>query len=89
MRRDRGWRLVPGEGPLAKVRPIAAFLLVAAVFTVGVLLRGVAGAALLVVLAVLVGLLLAAAWPRLTVAERALRLLVLLAVIAVAISVLG
>lgn len=82
----RGWRrtLIPGEGPLSAVPPIAAFLVVAALFAAGVLVGGVTGAVLLGLLAVLVGLLLAAAWPRLAPRDRALRLVVLLAVVAIA-----
>lgn len=73
--------------PLRKVTPLAVFLAVAAVFTAGVLIGGVAGAVLLGVLAVGVGLLLAATWPRLGPAERAVRVVVLLVLVAVAVSV--
>jgi hypothetical protein len=69
------------------VPPAAAFVAVAAVFATGVLVGGAAGAALLGLLAVFVALLLAAAWPRLRPSERGLRVLILLTVIAVAISV--
>lgn len=91
MRQGRGWRgrLVPGEGPLARVRPPVVFLVVAAVFATGVLVGGAIGVALLVALAAAVGVLLAATWPRLTPAERTLRLLVLLVLAAIAISLLG
>ena len=79
-----------GNGsPLARVPLVAAFVAVAAVFTIGVLLGGAAGAVLLGVLAVFVALLLAASWPGLRPPERALRLFVLLVLIAVAISVAG
>lgn len=90
MRRPGGWRrrLVPGEGPLASVPPAAMFLVVAAAFAAGVLVGGVVGAGVLLVLALLVGALLAVAWPRLAPAERAVRLVVLFAVLAVALSVL-
>lgn len=83
---ERGWRrtLIPGEGPLARVPPVAAFLVVAALFLAGVIVGGVVGAALLGALAVLVALLLSAAWPLLGPTDRALRLVVLLVVIAVA-----
>lgn len=78
----------PEEGnPLSKVPPVAVFVTVAAVFAVGVLVGGTAGAALLGLLAVLVAVLLASSWPRLRPSERALRVFVLLTVIAVAISV--
>jgi hypothetical protein len=86
--RQPGWRrqLVPGDGPLARVPPLVAFLVVAAVFAAGVLIGGAAGAGLLAGLAALVAALLVVAWPRLTPVERALRLLVLLVLVAVAIS---
>lgn len=77
-------RLVPGSGPFAAVPPLAAFLVVAAVFAAGVVVGGPVGAALLAGIAVLVGLLLAATWARLSPPERVLRLLVLLVVVAVA-----
>ena len=78
----------PDDGsPSRKVTPLAAFLAVAAVFTAGVLIGGVAGAVLLGLLAVGVGLLLAATWPRLGTAERTVRLVVLLVLVAVAVSV--
>jgi hypothetical protein len=86
--RKRRRRLVPGNGPLARVSPVAVFAVVAAVFAVGVLVGGVLGAALLIALAGLVGALLAATWRRLTPAERALRLAVLVVVIVVAVTVL-
>ena len=88
MRRERGWRrqLVPGDGPLSRIPPLAVFLVVAVVFAGGVLLGGAAGAAMLTALAVLVGLLLVATWPRLAPAERAMRLVVLLVLLAIAIS---
>jgi hypothetical protein len=73
--------------PLSRVPPVAVFVTVAAVFAIGVLVGGAAGAVLLGLLAVLVAALLAAAWPRLRPPERTLRVLVLLTVIAVAISV--
>jgi len=73
--------------PLSKVPPAAVFVVVAAVFAAGVFVGGAAGAVLLGLLAVLVAVLLAASWPRLRPSERALRVLVLLTVIAVAISV--
>jgi len=66
---------------------VAAFVAVAAVFALGVLLGGVAGAIVLGVLAVGAAMLLAASWPRLRPAERALRVMVLLVLVAVAISV--
>jgi hypothetical protein len=71
------------------VSPAVAFLVVAVLFAAGVLVGGVLGAVLLFALAALVGLLLAAAWPRLSGAERALRSVVLLVLVAVALSVLN
>lgn len=79
-----------GNGnPLSKMPPAAAFVAVAAVFATGILVGGPTGAVVLGILAVLVGLLLVASWPRLRPPERALRLIVLLMLIAVAISVGG
>jgi hypothetical protein len=72
---------------LSRIPPAAAFVAVAVVFAIGVIVGGATGAVLLGLLAVLVALLLAAAWPRLRPSERALRVLVLLTVIAVALSV--
>jgi uncharacterized membrane protein len=69
------------------VPPVAAFLAVAAVFATGVIVGGMAGAVVLVLLAVFVGVLLASSWPRLRPPDRAVRLLVLLVLVAVAISV--
>lgn len=87
-RRDRRAELVPGSGPLARVRPAVAFLTVVAVFGLGVWLRGPLGAILLGLLAAGVGVLLATAWPRLTPPERGLRLAVLAVLVVVAVSVL-
>jgi uncharacterized membrane protein YfcA len=84
----QGRRLVPGDGPLARVSPVLAFLVVAAVFAVGVVVGGVLGAVLLFALAALVGLLVAATWSRLSGPERVLRAVVLLVLLAVALSVL-
>lgn len=81
-------QLTPGDGPLARVPPLAVFVVVVAVFAAGVLIGGTAGAGVLVALAVLVGALLAVTWPRLAPAERALRMLVLLVLLAIAISLL-
>ncbi len=79
-------RLLPGDGPLAGVHPLLAFLVVLALFVLGVWLGGPAGALVLGVLAAAVGVLLAAAWPRLSPTERALRVLVLLTVVAIALQ---
>lgn len=67
--------------------PLAAFVAVTAVFAVGVLIGGIVGALMLGALAVLAGMLLAASWSRLRPPERTLRLMVLLVLVAVAISV--
>lgn len=78
--------LVPGDGPLARVPPGAAFVGVVAVFALGVWLGGVPGALVLGLLAAAVGLLLAAAWPRLTAPERTVRAGVLLVLVAIAVE---
>lgn len=90
MRRTRSLRapLVPGTGPLAKVPPIAAFLLVIGLFTAGVLVRGPVGAGLLAVLAAGVALLLAATWQGLDGPGRVGRVVVLVALVVIAVSVL-
>lgn len=89
-RRGQPWRkLLPGDGPLANVHPALAFLVVLAVFALGVWLGGVVGALVLGSLAAAVGVLLAVTWPGLTTTERSLRLLVLLVVVAIALQRLG
>jgi len=81
-------RLLPGNGPLAKVTPLVAFLVVIAVFAAGVLLGGATGALLLGVLAAGVGVLLVVTWTTLSPSQRVLRVLVLAVLVAIAISVL-
>lgn len=81
--------LVPGDGPLARVPPLLAFLAVLAVFVLAVWLGGVLGGGLLLLLAAGVAALLAAAWPRLTAPERTVRVVVLLIVVAIALERLG
>jgi predicted neutral ceramidase superfamily lipid hydrolase len=76
-----------GDGPLSRVPPLAAFLVVAAVFVVGVLVRGVPGALLLGLLAAGVAVMLAATWGALTQGQRFGRILVLGVLAAVAVSV--
>lgn len=90
MRRPRSTRapLIGGDGPLASVPPIAAFAVVIALFAVGVVVRGVLGAALLGLLALGVAVLLAGTWAALSPPARAGRLVVLAALVAVAVSVL-
>ncbi len=79
-------RLLPGDGPLAGVHPLLAFLVVLVMFALGVWLGGVVGALVLGSLAAAVGVLLALTWPGLTATERSIRLLVLLAVVAIALQ---
>jgi energy-coupling factor transporter transmembrane protein EcfT len=81
-------RLLPGDGPLAKATPLVAFLAVATVFVVGVVMRGVAGALLLGLLAAAVAVLLGATWRVLTTSQRFGRVLVLAVLVVIAISVL-
>jgi hypothetical protein len=80
-------KLVAGDGPLSRVPPVAVFLLVAAVFVVGVLVRGVPGALLLGALAVAVSVMLAATWGALAPGQRLGRVLVIGVLVAVAVSV--
>jgi len=80
--------LLSGNGPLARVTPLVAFLVVAAVFAVGVIMGGGTGALLLGALAVGVAVLLAATWRALSPGQRTGRVLVLVVLAAVAISVL-
>jgi hypothetical protein len=81
-------RLLPGDGPLARLSPLVAFLAVTAVFVVGVVVRGMTGALLLGLLAAGVAVLLAVTWQVLTPSQRFGRVLVLGVLVAVAISVL-
>lgn len=68
--------------------PVAAFVVVVAVFVVAVLVRGALGAVLLGVLALGVGGLLAGTWQVLRGPARAGRVLVLAVLVAVAVSML-
>lgn len=81
-------RLLPGDGPLAKVSPLLAFLVVTAVFVVGVVVKGPLGALLLGLLAVGMAVLLAATWRVLPPGQRVLRVLVLAVLVVIAVSVL-
>lgn len=90
MREKRSMRapLLSGHGPLARVPPVAVFLVVAVVFAIGVVVGGATGALLLGLLAAGVAVLLAATWRVLRPGERAGRVVVLVVLVAVAISVL-
>jgi len=81
-------QLLSGNGPLSRVPPLVAFLVVAAVFALGIIIGGGTGAALLGLLAVGVAVLLAATWQVLQPGQRVGRTLVLLILVGVAISVL-
>jgi hypothetical protein len=81
--------LLSGNGPLARVTPFVAFLVVAAVFAVGVIVGGGTGALLLGALAAGVAVLLGATWRVLSPGQRAGRVFVLVVLAAVAISVLA
>jgi hypothetical protein len=70
--------LLPGDGPLARVRPVVAFVFVLGLFVTGVLVGGTLGAVLLGVLIVGAGVLLAATWKVLSPAQRTLRVVVVL-----------
>lgn len=80
--------LIPGSGPLSRVPPVGAFLLVLFLFIAGVWVRGPIGALLLGVLVAGVLALLAATWRILGTGDRVLRVVVLIVLVAVAISVL-
>lgn len=79
-------QLIAGDGPLAKVPPVAAFALVIGLFLVALLVRGVIGGILLCLLAAGVAALLAGTWRALTPPARAGRLLILGSLIAIAIA---
>lgn len=81
-------QLIAGDGPLAKVPPVAAFALVIGVFLLAVLVRGIVGGVLLGLLALAVGALLAATWRALTPPARTGRLLIFGALVAIAISMI-
>jgi hypothetical protein len=88
LRVDTRAPLVAGNGPLAKVPPLAAFALVLVMFGLAVWLRGVVGAVLLGVLGVGVLTLLAVTWQALRPAERELRVVVVLVLAWVAFTLL-
>jgi energy-coupling factor transporter transmembrane protein EcfT len=80
--------LLAGNGPLARVPPVAAFVVVIAVFVVAIVVRGGLGAALLGLLALAVGVLLAATWRVLPAPARFGRVAVFAILVAVAVSML-
>jgi len=80
--------LLPGRGPLARAHPAAAFLIVLALFGLGVWLRGPLGAGLLGLLALGLLGLLASTWRLLTTGQRAGRVLVVLLLAVIAVSLL-
>ena len=90
MREKRSMKapLLSGNGPLARATPLVAFLVVAGVFAVAVIVGGGTGALLLGVLAAGVAVLLAATWGVLSPGQRAGRVFILVVLAAVAISVL-
>ncbi|MQA11991.1 MAG: hypothetical protein GEU98_26330 [Pseudonocardiaceae bacterium] len=77
--------LVAGDGPLAKVPAPAAFLVVLALFVLGVLVGGAGGALLLGFLAMGLVVLLAGTWHLLSRSDRVLRVGLLAIVIGLAI----
>lgn len=87
-RRSMKAKLIEGDGPLSRMPPIAAFLLVAVVFVVGILVGGGVGALLLGLLAAGIAVLLAVTWQALSPSERAGRAFILVVLAAVAVSVL-
>jgi len=84
-RRNMRTPLLAGDGPLARIPPLAVFIVVIAVFAAGVTIGGLVGAVLLGVLAVGVGILLAVTWKVLKPSDRVMRVLVLGLVVALAV----
>ncbi|MCA1655540.1 MAG: hypothetical protein LC635_03640 [Pseudonocardiaceae bacterium] len=80
-------QLIAGAGPLSRVPPLVVFVVVAAVFVLGVVVRGMPGALLLGLLAAAVAVLLVATWQALAPAQRFGRALILIVLVAVAVSV--
>lgn len=78
--------LVAGEGPLSKVPAPAAFLVVLAVFTLGVVVGGIGGALLLGFLAFGMLVMLAGCWEVLSRSDRVLRIGVLALVVGIAVA---
>lgn len=90
MREKRSMKapLLAGDGPLSRVPPLLVFVLVAAVFVVGVVVRGPLGAMLLGLLTLGAAVLLAATWRVLAPPQRAGRLVILAVLAAITVSVL-
>jgi energy-coupling factor transporter transmembrane protein EcfT len=80
--------LLPGRGPLARVPPAAAFLVVIVLFALGVWLRGPLGAGLLGLLALGLLALLGSTWRLLSTGQRVARVFVVVLLVVVAVSVL-
>lgn len=78
--------LLPGDGPLARVRPVVAFVLVLGLFITGVWVGGTLGAVLLGVLVAGACVLLAATWKVLSPAHRTLRVVVLLVLVLITVE---
>ncbi|MFD5824822.1 hypothetical protein [Lentzea sp. NPDC060358] len=78
--------LLPGDGPLARVRPAVAFVLVLGLFITGVWVGGAVGAVLLGVLIAGAAVLLAATWKVLSPAHRTLRVVVLLVLVLITVE---
>jgi hypothetical protein len=87
-RRSNRAPLLAGDGPLARVPPVAAFAVVIALFVTAVLVRGMLGAALLGLLAVGIGVMLTTTWQVLSGPARAVRVVVLAVLVTIAISML-
>ncbi len=87
-RRDRRAPLIGGRGPLTKVPPIAAFLVVVVLFGLGVWLRGAIGVTLLAILDIGVLILLGGTWRALSSSARVMRVVVVALLLAVEASVL-
>ncbi|TDV54152.1 DUF6703 family protein [Actinophytocola oryzae] len=86
-RRSTKAKLITGDGPLSRMPPIAVFIVVAALFVVGVVVRGVPGAIVLGLLAAGIAVMLAATWGALAPVQRFGRALILVLLIVIAVSV--
>jgi hypothetical protein len=74
---------------LSRVPRAVPFLVIAGLLVAGLMLQGVGGAVLLLLLALVLGSLLALSWPALHTGPRALRLAVVALVVVRALSFLG